>query len=96
VTSGGLINICNEGTVFAKVFSYSPSARYTTLAKVKGRTAGHAFEWRLPGKGKRSLKPGQCDSFTVRNPTSAPLSVTLFDEIHAQAKLALRIVPAGN
>jgi hypothetical protein len=79
------------------VFSYSATARYTTLAKVQGKTAGHhPFSWRLPGKGKESLKSGQCDSFTVRNPTAAPLNLKLFDEIHAAAKLTLEIAPAAK
>lgn len=93
VTGDALITICNEAAVATKVFSISPSARYTTLAKVQGK-AGRSFQWRLPGKGKTSLRPGQCDSFNVRNPTGASLTLNLFDEIHAATKLSVRIEPA--
>jgi hypothetical protein len=93
VASGARIRICNESRVVAKVFSYSPAGRYTSLEPVPGRRRRNR-EYRLPGRGRTSLRPGQCDEFTVRNPTSAPLRLALFDELHSQARLVLTIQPA--
>ena len=94
VASGARIRFCNESSVHTKVFSVSPAARYTTLEKVR-RPSG-ASEYRLPGSGKESLKPGECDHFTVRNPTDKPLRLRLFDELHSDAKSVLIIQPAAD
>jgi hypothetical protein len=92
VASGTRIRVCNESRVFTKVFSYSPAARHTTLEPVRGER--RRTEYRLPGVGRTNLRPGQCDQFTVRNPTGAPLRLALFDELHSSAKLVLTIQPA--
>jgi hypothetical protein len=92
VRSGARIRICNESTVVAKVFSLSPAGRHTTLEPVPRGRSGRP-EYRLPGAGRRSLRPGQCDSFVVRNPTGRPLRLALFDELHSAARLVLTIRP---
>jgi hypothetical protein len=93
VASGARIRICNESNVVTKVFSYSSAGRHTTLEPVPGERRGRT-EYRLPGPGRTSLRPGQCDHFTVRNPTGAPLRLALFDELHSSARLVLTIQPA--
>src|SRR5437867_5232960 len=45
-------------------------------------------------KGIR-LAPGQCFTHIARNPTKEKIRVKIFDEIHAQEKFILTVLPAG-
>ena len=40
------------------------------------------------------LRPGQCASVTVRNPTRGLAEVKFYDEIHSQERMVLVVVPA--
>ena len=92
VASGARITLCNRGRVQTKPASLSRSAGYSTLVK---RTLPEkpVQAWVIPSLGLRGLKPGACASFTVRNPTKAPLRLNLFDRLHETAKLFLTIEP---
>jgi hypothetical protein len=42
------------------------------------------------------LKPGDCMTHTVRNPTSSAIEIKIFDELHAGEKLTVTVLSAGD
>ena len=47
-------------------------------------------------KFNMKLKPTECGTIVVRNPTNAPLRFSLFDELHSFEKLELTVAPARS
>ena len=39
------------------------------------------------------LKPGQCMSRRIHDPTSQPIQVKIYDELHSNARMVLNVLP---
>jgi hypothetical protein len=77
VQDGETLNICNNDTLFHKVFSMS-----------KHNVFG--------GKDGVQIRPGECTSHVVQNPTNGCIPLAVFDTMHSFERLALTVLRKGG
>lgn len=53
------------------------------------------FSISKPNNFSMTIKPGECQTITARNPTDQPMRLAIFDDIHAYEKLVLTVLRAG-
>jgi hypothetical protein len=100
VRPGDTIKICNKDVLVVKPFSDSPGNKFN---EAKGNAQdpgidqyGDPTNPRGVGVGSNpGLRTGACMSYTVHNGGNEPISLKLFDEIHANNKIFLVVLPAN-
>ena len=93
VASGATITVCDNGTVFSGVlFTHST---YTSMPR-EHKSGSPNATYSLPTAQKGGLKPGQCGTFIVNNPTTKPIVIPIFSDVRFGVKLQLTVEPAGT